>query len=386
MLNSIPVFLSAIKARQDFIREYESIYAKKLALGFNTLDFVLWNENKVSEILAYFLDPNGRHAQGDVYLQLFINRFNLRFTYSDFTKVSVQCEETTGSNRRVDIVLSYDQRSEMLGIENKIYPWTADQKDQVKDYVEYLKTFCKTDNYQLVYLAPKSKILTDYSAGPELQRLQEQGRLVMITYERDIIPLLDEFVSRTHNERVRYFLEDLKRKLTEKYMGSENLDEQAMLAKFINESEENFRNAFVVARSIDTLLAQLEIELTDQMASIGTEFQIPFDSQHHHFELPNLKNCYVKYSFELGGVIYGIVKKPDFFVAHREKILRPDLATHFGVKFKSSEWWPLYFQQYSQINSREDLWLDIRNQYFSNFMKEFIKKVMALPVDLVQGL
>src|SRR5688572_14605004 len=111
------------------------------------------------------------------------------------------------------------------------------------------------------------------------------------------------------------------------------------------------------------------------MAAVANELQLPYDAQHNHFELPNLKNCYVKYTYETGGVRYGLVKKPAYYTAHPEKISRPDLATYFGIKFKSPAWWPLYVQYYSDIDTREDFWLDIRNGHFSNYMKEFIQRV-----------
>jgi hypothetical protein len=385
-VDSISAFFNAIKARQDFICDFETLYAKKLAIRFNALDFISWSETKVSQILAFFLDPNAGHSQGDIYLQLFIKEFGLRFNYSDNSKVSVRVEESTDTNRRVDIVLSCKDRMEVLGIENKIYPWTADQKDQVKDYLQYLKNYCTTDCYQLVYIAPKSKILTEYSAGPELSRLKEEEMLVIINYEEDIIKLIGDFISRTENERVKSFLEDFKRRLTEKYIGNENLDSRKMLAKFINENEENLKIAFSIANSLNGVKEQLKMDLSMQMAEVAMELQITYDPQHGHFELPNLKNCYVKYNYEEGGVLYGLVKKPSFYSSHPERISRLDLAVHFGVKFKSSAWWPLYFKKYAEIDTNENLWIDIKNKHFSKFIKDFINQVMQLPSELIQDL
>jgi hypothetical protein len=382
----IPAFFSAVKARQEFINEFETLYARKLAIGFNALDFVAWNENKVSQILAFFLNPNEGHCQGDVYLQIFLSELGLSFNYLEKSSVSVRVEETTDLKRRVDIVLSNKDGTQVLGIENKIYPWTADQKDQVKDYLDYLQAFYPNASHQLVFLAPKSKMLTEYSAGVNLAKWKNEGRLVIINYEEHLIKLIGHFILHTENERVKCFLEDFRRKLTEKYIGNENLDGRTMLAKFINETEENLKIAFAVSNSLNGLKEQLKVELTDQMAEAAKELHLSFDQQYGHFELPNLKNCYVKYNFEEGGVIYGLVKKPAFYSVHPDRISQPELVKHLGIKFRSSLWWPLYFKQYADIETDDKLWVDIRNKQFSRFMKKFIVQIKELSPHLTKGL
>ena len=383
---SLNTFFSAIGARQNFIRDFEASYAKKLAIGFNALDFLPWNENKVSQILAYFLNPKGGHHQGDVYLQLFVSAFGLQFTYSDVSQVVVKTEDATDTNRRIDIVVSYKNRKRIFGIENKIYPWTSDQKDQVKDYLQFLKQECSTESYQLIYLAPKSKVLTEYSGGEDISRLIEEGRLIIINYEEHIIKLVREFTIHTENERVRCFLLDFERKLTEKYIGNENLDGKNMLANYINENNENLKIAFAVSNSLNGLKEHLKSELSNQMTELAEELQLVYDRQYNHFELNNLKNHYVKYNFEMGGVIYGLVKKPDYFIQHPEKVFLPKLAAHLGVRFKTSYWWPLYIQQYTDIDTNEQLWIDIKDRHFAVFMQSFLKKIMELPTELTEGL
>jgi hypothetical protein len=45
---------------------------RKQATGFNVFDFIDPDENKLSDVLAWLLDPKGSHGQGDVFLpQLF---------------------------------------------------------------------------------------------------------------------------------------------------------------------------------------------------------------------------------------------------------------------------------------------------------------------------
>lgn len=387
MINgSLDIFFSAIRDRQSFIRDFENSYAKKLAVRFNSLDFISWNENKVSSILAYFLNPKEGHGQGDIYLKLFINAFDLQFTYSDVSQVTVKVEEATDTNRRIDIVVSYKNRERVFGIENKIYAWTIDRKDQVKDYLQFLKQDCSTTAYQLVYLAPKSKILTEYSAGEDILQLLEGGQLIIINYEEHIIKLIRQFVIYTENERVRCFLQDFERKLTEKYIGNENLDGKNMIANYIKENKENLKMAFAVANSLNGLKEQLKSELSNQMVELAEELQIEFDMQHNHFALKNLKKHYVKYNFEMGGVIYGLVKTPDYYKVRPDKIFMPELTAHLGIKFKTSYWWPLYYQQYYDIDTNEELWIDIKEYRLRDFIKNFLHNILELPSEMTKEL
>lgn len=56
-------FFRDIKVREKIASEFEQRHAKKLATKFNGMRFLQWNENKVSEILAFFLNPKAEHEQ-----------------------------------------------------------------------------------------------------------------------------------------------------------------------------------------------------------------------------------------------------------------------------------------------------------------------------------
>jgi hypothetical protein len=73
------------------------------AYNFNVFNFFKIGENKTSEILAYFLDPNETHGQGDVFLRSFMEdvlKLNREF---ESNKVRVKCEKIIENNRRLDI-------------------------------------------------------------------------------------------------------------------------------------------------------------------------------------------------------------------------------------------------------------------------------------------
>lgn len=85
-------------------KEYMEAYNHKLAIGFNVFNFFDVGENKTSEILAYFLNPKEKHAQGDVFLDSFLKLLpeNVK-TNNELRNAKVKCEYTIDNNRRIDI-------------------------------------------------------------------------------------------------------------------------------------------------------------------------------------------------------------------------------------------------------------------------------------------
>ncbi len=57
---------------------------RKQATGFNVFDFIDPDENKLSDVLAWLLDPKGSHGQGDVFLLLLFEHlgFGLQTPYT----------------------------------------------------------------------------------------------------------------------------------------------------------------------------------------------------------------------------------------------------------------------------------------------------------------
>lgn len=389
-MNNYISFFREIQTRSKFEIEYEKRHSKKLATQFNAMKFLHWNENKVSEILAFFLNPNEGHGQGDIYLKLFKEELGIHFLYDNPAKVQVILEDSTFENRRVDIVLKNQNSLQVIGIENKIYPWTRDQKNQVKDYLKYLESISK-GNYQLLYLAPKSKELTEYSGGKDIEKLIEAGKLYLINYEEHIIPLLKEFIKNTENERVRCFLVDFESQLIENYMGKENLD-PGSLSHFIIETEDNIETAFKISNTLHSIKQDMKELVNKQMNELTDELtdelkvKITYNEQFHHFEIPFFKNVFVKFNYEMGGVIYGLVKTPEYKAINKDKICFTELRDHLNIKFKTSQWWPLYFLQYNNIEHNSEFWVDIKNGTFKLFMKAFIIKVLEAPDDMIKGL
>lgn len=367
-----------LKLKIDFVSELNALFGRTLAADFNSLDFWRLDENKVSEILAYFLDPNERHQQGDLYLKLFITHFGLDFTYANVKDIRVETERVIDFNRRIDVFITYKKQEKIIAIENKIRAETKDQDNQIVDYLHYLERI-NPDDFHLLYLAPKQKALSTKSISEQDKALYlENKKLVLINYEDDIIGLIHSFAIHSENERVRSFLLDFERKLRKIYLGMDNINDAKIVAQFIGGQEENIDLAFKVANSLNEVKQDLTALLNTQMYELAEELDIDYVAEHSHFVLKNLANHYVKFNFEMGGVIYGIVKTPEQFSRVSTKYSIQKIEDLFSNKFRISQWWPLYDFLYQQIDANPDFWIDVRNGKVKEKIRYFIRAIIDI--------
>jgi len=143
---------------------------ENLASEFNIFVFTHPNEPTLSAIIAELLNPNGKHGQGDLFLNEFLSVIGRRQLQGS-PRVKVTCEDRPGSRegtrRPIDITLDFDG-TYCIGIENK--PWAREQLNQVRDYCSQLADKYHGKNWLLVYISPQG-------AGPESIEKEEKERL-----------------------------------------------------------------------------------------------------------------------------------------------------------------------------------------------------------------
>jgi len=374
--DKITELFEELETKIGFVDEINAQFGKTLALDFNSLDFWRIDEKKVSEILAFFLNPCERHHQGDLYLKLFIEHFDLDFTYSNVKEIKVETERVIDFNRRIDVFISYKETDKLIAIENKIRSETKDQQNQIADYINYLKRLNK-DNFHLLYLAPKEKVLSDTSIGSEQRELyMDDKKLILINYEDDMVGLIHKFAIHSENDRVRAFLLDFERILRKMYLGMDSINDAKIISQFIAQREGNIILAFKIAGSLKDLKENLKSLLNQQMYELAEEFDIEYVATNSHFVLKNLSNHHVKLNFEMGGIIYGIVKTPERYYLQPSRYSIQKVEDLFSNKFKCSRWWPLYDFMYERIDSNPDFWIDVKRGEVKRKMKEFISKLI----------
>ena len=372
-------YFSVLNTKVKFVQEVKKEYGKNLAPEFNSLSFWKIDENKVSQILLYFLNPNEGYGQGSLYLNLFLKKFKINFDFEKSEEIIAIPEKITHNKRRIDIFISNQDSSSVIGIENKIYTWTKDQFNQLNDYFYYLKSISNNKNFTLIYLAPRDKLVPSDSLDIDiLTQSEHREKFITLNYEDDLIPLLHEFAINSENERVRSFLLDFERKLKDMYMISNDINEQDILKKIILENKENFETSFKIASNIPLIKIELKEKLYKQLVEIANYFNLEINEDRNRISLPSLPGLKFGISYEAGGILYGLVRDE----ADNNKKRYPQIDNLFEINFNVSEWWAMWRFAYEKIEINSNFWLSIMDESFKKLIMEFISTILYSNISL----
>jgi len=203
-------FFEPLVFKYRVAKEIKKQTDRYLASDFNLVEIMDPDEKKVSDIIAELLKPNGKHGQGKVFLEKFlevlrgvINPSWIFFESLDISRVVVEREYSTDVGRRIDIFLKFPEGF-TIGIENK--PWADEQEDQLKDYAEYLEKISK-GKFLLIYLDGRGREACSIELRLK-EKLRIEGKFVELSYRRFLIPWLKECLKECEAEKVRWFLRD----------------------------------------------------------------------------------------------------------------------------------------------------------------------------------
>lgn len=367
-------FFSIAETKINLTEKVKNYYGKEVAPNFNSFDFWWIDENKVSEIIAFFLNPDERHEQGDIYLRHFLNKFDLSFfRFNKNDKILVQCEFTTYNGRRIDIIVYKNDFEQVLAIENKIYVETADQRNQIKDYLDYLTKKSKK-NFCLIYLSPQNKTVSlDSISIEDREKYINENKLKLLTYEEQMIECISDFGNLTQNIRVKSFLNDFEKKLRKMYMGERNINTQQVVIELINENLKNLEISFLVSSALQEVKRQLKLKFEQEIQEIGQE--IGLEVEGISLKPNKWSKNRITFSYESGGLLYGIKRvvpdsnKPRF--AEIDDLLR----TEFRESFYVSPWWSMWQFFYRNIENDDRFWIEINNGKAKERAKIFLKLI-----------
>lgn len=270
--NLIP-FFSGLTAMIENAKKVQEVYNPIVAFEFNSFNFWRPGENKVSEILAFFLDPRASHGQGNIFLGKFIKCIGMNNVVQqkllklleNNEPVQVYCEYGISSGRRIDILIIFGNDKYALAIENKL--WAKDQDQQLYDYHEFLIKRFKGEQC-LLYLTPYSKEPTEISLSKKyLIELLEQEYLRLIGYEEHIIDCVKEWSLHCRAERVRSFLLDFEQYLKQEITGEKFMNEHQIISSYILNSCQNIEAAVKVYRAFD----EIKVEVLRKFLGLLTE-------------------------------------------------------------------------------------------------------------------
>jgi hypothetical protein len=116
--------------------------------------------------------------------------------------------------------------------------------------------------------------------------------------------------------------------------------------------------------------ARLKKQFEEQLKEIGLELNIEVSK--NSLIPQNWKNHSICFSYEEGGVLYGIKRNK----WDKTKSRLPEIEKSFPEKFEASEWWPMYRPFYRNIHTELDFWTDIKEGKAKNKAKYFIEKIV----------
>lgn len=158
------------------------------------------NELIHSKMISEFLNPNGSHCKGSLFLKKFLSIYDFGFSI-DTSSASVITEFDIGplskncsSGGKIDILIT-DAHKHALIIENKIY--AKDQKKQLLRYANYAKL--KQFDFAIIYLTLDCHDPSVFSTGKD-----PNYDYVMFSYEEDILPWLNECMKECAKGSVLY--------------------------------------------------------------------------------------------------------------------------------------------------------------------------------------
>lgn len=192
--------------------------------GFSMFSPGLLNldEMTASRILAHLLDPAGSHGQGVFFLRKLLQLLEIPEPIpNDAFRVRVALEQVTygaARPRRLDILLEGD--SFVLGIENKLGAGTG--KDQLTDYLDWLRQHSASRYYYLVYLTPHGEDAGEWGLTEEA-RAKHANNFFLLSWEK-LLAVLQDCVSKIP-ARVGYFLEDFCRGIMTQKLGKSAMEE-----------------------------------------------------------------------------------------------------------------------------------------------------------------
>jgi hypothetical protein len=257
----IEQLLNVVKSRIEAHNNFKNQYDKQLAFDFSLFNFFSTGENKISQILAYFLDEKQNHGQGNLFLNEFVKQFYNKEV--DITNSINICEKPITNNRRIDVYI--ELKGFTIAIENKI--WADDQVNQLKDYATFLDNKTK-GNYLLLYLNPYGQEPTTKSIDELLkQELKEKGKLQVINYKNDIINLINNWLIVCEAENVTNFLKEFKKHLEIKFLGKNTLNMSKDLRKII---EDNLQEV----KELVNEYKEIENEILNKLNEVGKELDI----------------------------------------------------------------------------------------------------------------
>jgi hypothetical protein len=257
----IESFLGEIGAGTRAFRVSRALYAPQLAPEFDWLSVLSPNELGLSRLLAWIVDPQASHAQGDTFLRHFLDTCKIQWSDVD-SRSAVVATEVGDLEGRFDVLIVSQSGAQII-VENK--PYAADQELQLERYLRYMG-----ERGQVIYLAGfADQRPSEFSIAPsERERHLGSGRLIEMSW----VGLSDFFgacARSSRSQRVRALLEEIPLFVAKRFEGIVDMTESDHIVSQIMRTPDTIQSAMLVAQNLERFQEQMCIKLHDQVQALA---------------------------------------------------------------------------------------------------------------------
>jgi hypothetical protein len=328
----LDAFFSGLHSGLESLREVRSAFDEEIAFDFDPLQFFSINENTVSNMLAYFVNPKAKHGQKDAFLRIFLQmvKCDAAIELLNYGKeVVVNTQARTGGGRPIDVVITFGANEFIIGIENKV--WGAmDQEKQLEDYIEHIKKE-SINKFLMLYLSPYGEAPSPFSiSNYEVDKYESDKKFRIIPFDQSegvaVIPILKAFADESKADNVRTFLKLMIKYLSNYFLGVKTMDEDKFITKYLTNNPERMKLVLEMLSSADTIrqaILQIQInQIASEIEKSSLNMQIVFAKsigelkrKYAHFcriVLKGWTQTEIFYEFDTGGMrncYYGITNK-----------------------------------------------------------------------------
>jgi hypothetical protein len=255
------LLLNEVGFKLGTLREARARFSDQLAPDFRIFDFLRSDEMGLSRCLANLLDPQGTHGQGSIFLEVFLDKIQMRNDLGGNNRnCRVSVEKQANGSRRLDIFIQF-ANGDVLGIENK--PWANDQEMQLSDYAKYLESVANGKKWLLLFLSNREPSSASISPS-EQETLENSKNFKSFDYE-ELIEWLNICSNNAKAPVVRVFIDELEKFVRTEINGEIAMSDEKEIYSAILSSEKNLESAFQISKAIDglkkDLLEKLRIDL-----------------------------------------------------------------------------------------------------------------------------
>ncbi|MDP1665914.1 MAG: PD-(D/E)XK nuclease family protein [Methylobacter sp.] len=384
-------FFSVLREKHNVFSDNYTFFAPKLAPRFNSFKFIRPDEMKLSEILAMLLNPQGDHAQGDIFLRLFFAEIDL--TYPIYkSNIKIGCEVSTdrieNKSRRIDIEINFGDQFG-LAIENK--PWTYDQFQQLSDYAKQMQNKFG-ENWCLIYLSGDDSNPSEGSVSPaQLETWEENNQYKKINFGQ-ILEWLKKCEAQCQADHVRHFLRDFIGYCRSEFLGETDMVDANLIKDFALKCE-NLELSLAIGQQMiaikEELLKKFVADLETQFKDALPSWEFTPDKNFSYwsckrnpfkFHKVEWENYCLAIEFDKNqciGLAFGVRKMDDNIPDLPDDVLK-NLNEKLNKSGLKSSWWPWYqnfpspyFEWWNNIEP----WLDIQS---GEMAKRVIDEIVAL--------